>query len=514
MMSDDTMGQALPLGAALLGGAATMVVELAAARVLAPQLGVSIHTWSTLIGLVLTGPAVGGWVGGWLADRWDARRLLAAVLALAAAASLAGLPLADMPPPSWLFGSDNVGRMIGQSAQLVLAPSLALGAVAPVAARLAVREHATAGRQVGRVYALGAVGSIVGTLLTGFVSIDLVGARASIALAAAALAGLAVVALGRAGGRVALALRLAVVALPVTMLPFREALASRCTMESAYFCIKVEVLGTGLAEVRTLRLDKLLHSYYAPSEPTHLEYGYTRLFAALATVQAERRPPPRTLFIGGGGYTMPRYLLARYPGAEIDVIEIDQRVTEAAQRYLGLPADAPIRTFNEDARLFFIEQRAPGGYDLVFGDAFNDLSVPYHLTTREAALAVQAAMQPTGIYAINLVDLFPSAAFVRAELATLATVFPHVGVLLEMPASDLSPWADASWADGGGVRMTFVLLASSAPLPLDRLSSGPGVSFSVSQFTQLVGAGRTIVLTDDYAPVDHLTAPVFRSRRT
>jgi len=133
------MGQALPLAAALLGGAATMVVELAAARVLAPRLGVSIHTWSTLIGLVLAGLAVGGWVGGWLADRWDARRLLAGALALAAAASLAGLPLGDVPPPRWLFGVGPFAEMIGRTAQTVLTPGLALGAVAPIAARLAER---------------------------------------------------------------------------------------------------------------------------------------------------------------------------------------------------------------------------------------------------------------------------------------------------------------------------------------------------------------------------------------
>src|SRR4029450_13751280 len=140
----------------------------------------------------------------------------------------------------------------------------------------------------------------------------------------------------------------------------------------------------------------------------YLLYGYTRHFAEVARVHAAGRPAPRALFVGGGGYTVPRYLEATYPDAEIDVIEIDPKVTRAAELYLGLRADTRIRTFNEDARQFFIQRRTPGGYDLVFGDAFNDLSIPYHLTTVEFAAEVRGSLAPDGIYVANVIDLFPA----------------------------------------------------------------------------------------------------------
>jgi hypothetical protein len=285
---------------------------------------------------------------------------------------------------------------------------------------------------------------------------------------------LALLALGRAAGRAAGALRLASLAAPAALLLGSPgALAGPCTLESAYVCIQIQSGQAGPLELRAMLLDRLLHSYGAPDDPTHLEYGYTRHFAAVARVRAEGRPPPRALFVGGGGYTVPRYLEATYPGAAIDVIEIDPRVTRAAELYLGLRPDTRIRTFKEDARQFFIERRTPGGYDVVFGDAFNDLSIPYQLTTREFDEQVRRSLAPDGLYVANVIDLFPAGDFLRAYMATLRTVFPHVGILLEPPASVASPWVDGP-VTTRRERATFVVVASAAPLPLDRLAAAPG----------------------------------------
>ena len=57
-------------------------------------------------------------------------------------------------------------------------------------------------------------------------------------------------------------------------------------------------------------------------------------------------------------------------------------MTQAAHEFLQLPADTTVQTHNQDARLWFIENQPVGKFDLVYGDAFNDLSIPYHLTTR------------------------------------------------------------------------------------------------------------------------------------
>jgi hypothetical protein len=496
-----------------------MVVELAVGRVLAPQLGVSLDTWSALIGLVLGGLALGGAVGGWCADRWPTRMVLSAALVAAAWATLAILPLAELPPPRWIGSTEVVERIVWQSALLVVAPSLALGAVTPASARLLVQARENAGRRLGLLYALGAVGSIVGTFLTGFVLIDWVGSRPSIALAAAALALLGLIGMGApvsgVGESAAWGLRAAAILPFVGLALAAGVLRGPCMMESSYFCIQVqERAGSGGVALRALLLDKLLHSYNAPDEPTYLDYGYTRIFADVARVQAEDRPDVGALFVGGGGYTVPRWLEASYPHAQIDVVEIDPKVTRAAELHLGLQPDTRIRTFNEDARQFFIAGRG-GGYDLIFGDAFNDLSIPFQLTTAQFAEQVRGSLAPGGLYAANIIDLFPAGDFLRAYLATLRTVFPHIAVMLEPQQSSSSPWGDGP-TPSGRERSTFVVLAGTSPLPLERIAAqpgAPGVVLTLEQFERLVGPAEGPILTDDYAPVDALTRRIFLSRR-
>ena len=114
--------------------------------------------------------------------------------------------------------------------------------------------------------------------------------------------------------------------------------------------MKERTLSSG-ETVRTLTLDKLLHSYVSLEDSTLLVYSYERVFGDLATYGAQRDPSLRVLFIGGGGYTIPRFIETLYPQSTLEVIEIDPAVTEIVFEYLGLPRDTSIITYNQDARM-------------------------------------------------------------------------------------------------------------------------------------------------------------------
>src|SRR5581483_10545121 len=105
------------------------------------------------------------------------------------------------------------------------------------------------------------------------------------------------------------------------------------------------------ASLKVLLLDHLVHSYNALDDPTYYEYAYIRIYAELADYVARQRPDFRALFIGGGGYTLPRGLEATYPAAGLEVLEIDPGVTRVAYEQLGLAPDTRIVTHNLDARL-------------------------------------------------------------------------------------------------------------------------------------------------------------------
>ena len=96
------------------------------------------------------------------------------------------------------------------------------------------------------------------------------------------------------------------------------------------------------------------------------------------------------------------------PGTGVDVAEIDTAVTEANWQATGLPRDTPIKTYWGDARQFVELNQDTKQYDLVFGDAFNDFSVPWHLTTREFNDKIKKMLTPNGVYMINIIDVYES----------------------------------------------------------------------------------------------------------
>jgi len=121
--------------------------------------------------------------------------------------------------------------------------------------------------------------------------------------------------------------------------------------------------------------------------------------------EGEKRPLQDPLSWRGRLY-LPRFIEATYPEAEVDVVEIDPEVTRVVYEYLGIPDGTAIRSFNEDARWFLMNLKESGQYDFIFGDAFNDLSIPYHLTTKEFARLLKRALKPDGLLMANVIDSF------------------------------------------------------------------------------------------------------------
>ncbi|HUP59751.1 MAG TPA: fused MFS/spermidine synthase [Thermoanaerobaculia bacterium] len=483
----------------------TLVIELVAGRLLAPYVGVSLYTWTSIIGVVLAGISAGAYAGGWLADRRPLDSTLAWLLLASGATSLLIAPATSLlaADDGWLttlgLATTLVQRVVILSFLLFFLPCFFLGMISPVAVKLAVRDLDSAGRVVGRIYAVSTLGSIAGTFTTGFYLIARFGTRATLIGTGIALIVTALfVLLGRRGraviaALVAMAAIFAIFDREPLLPPHREALIEQDPLhvdESQYYTIQVErtVREDNGAPLLALRLDHLLHSHTDLADPLHLEYGYLRLFNEVVAEAIRRHPSPRFLFIGGGGYTLPRRIAREHPEAEIDVVEIDAAVTRAAYRFLDAPREA--RTINEDARWFAM--RAHDRYDAIFIDAFNDLSVPYHLTTREFASRLRELLEPDGALVANVVDDFERGRFLASYARTLQSVFgePNVAVVMETEA------------DMNSTRSTFVVAASANLLRFEQAH--------VLRDPRYLERG--IVLTDDFAPVDNMLAPLFTER--
>ena len=524
-----------------------MTLELAASRIIAEKLGVSLFTWTGIIGVMLAGTALGNLTGGILADRanrpgstWNPRTCLAATFILASGTVVGivlGLSLLTNLP---LFESYSlVGQVLGWTFLLFFLPMLALGTISPQVIRLAVPDVAHAGRVAGRVYAWSTAGAIVGTFAAGYVLISLLTVMGTLiavtfVLAATSLRishvwkhnlllyALAVVMGGTTGGAVLIAMSK----------NENDVLVQR---ETNYYKIRVSRAlklddEEKVYSVLNLDLDHLRHSSVVLDDPTYISYEHEHIQMEFLRAARAGTPSPKLLVIGGGGYTYPRYAKTVLPETELDVVEIDPGVTRVAYEFLGLKKELGIRDYNMDGRQFVAERAAPHSYDLIVQDAVNDLSVPSHLLTREYNEAVKAALKNDGVYLLTIIDEVEYGKLWRASMRTLKQSFPHVALLTANPYQNSDPptflkrYSHSTWLDWQEnwplYRQVYVIYASNQTLDLNVLrmqSEKARVRFHSIHLPDewlepYLKSDPGIILTDQYAPVDNLMADVFRRR--
>jgi spermidine synthase len=131
--------------------------------------------------------------------------------------------------------------------------------------------------------------------------------------------------------------------------------------------------------------------------------------------------------LGGGGFTLPRYVAATRPGSRNEVAEIDPGLVTLAREQLGLRTDRLLRVRVADGREL-LERREPGAADLVVLDAFHGTAVPAHLTTAEFLRAARQALRPGGLFAANVIDAPPMETS-RAVAAGTAEVFDAAAIV-------------------------------------------------------------------------------------
>jgi tetratricopeptide (TPR) repeat protein/MFS family permease len=516
-----------PYAAVFLSSFCIMVLELVAGRVIAKHLGSSIYTWTSVIGIVLAGIAAGNYLGGRIADRHQPMRALGALFLLASIVA-ATVPSASRFVAEWttLWTLSWRWRVFLHVAALFLLPSLLLGTISPVAAKIALSAERPVGRTLGSVYAWGVVGSILGTFLAGFTLIPTFGTTRILWSVAVLLAAVPILFTMTSRFRwtwFSFAFFLGVIdSAPWawaerlgTRLKIREANSPQivCEVESLYSDIKVLSSSSQGLERRHLMIDKMIHNTFLVSDPTVLEDAYLRMFGVLSHVVRPEDDPVQALIIGGGAYIFPRYIESKWPGSTCDVVEIDPELTRVSHDVFGLAEASGLHTFHEDGRVFvnrLLRERGAGRptvpYDLVYLDAFNDYSVPYQLTTLEQNRAIREMLSPTGAYMINVIESFQSGLLLGALLNTLEAAFSDVQIFFEGSVSTLNAHA----------RDTFVVLASPAQFDFGGvLRSNPhdyGLhALSAGELAELRSRNGKALLTDDWAPTDNLLAPVVRA---
>ena len=481
-----------------LSSAILLVLEITAGRLIAPYVGITIYSWTSIIGVILAGLSIGNWLGGRWADRGADELSSGIALALAAVFSLSSLLLLTVIAPLLQASSLNlVSASFVYVLCLFFIPSLLLGIPTPLLTTLALNLDSRTGRVVGRMHALAALGSILGTFVTGFFLIQYFGSRSVIVIASSTLLLLAIPFLWKASRRLLAALLISGV-FSIALTHLGQGFASPCDRESSYFCLRVIDASerAPFGEARGLVLDHLLHGINHGSAPGMLISPYVHLMQELVGRHFDTTRQTRLsyFFAGGGSYTQPRAIKTEHPEASVTVAELDPLVTRTVEQFLYVDS-AAFDIHHGDARAVLFRQ-PDASFDVIVTDAFHDIAIPYHLVTLEYVRLARSKLRPGGLYTTNVVDVFPDPRMVKSMLKTLRREFEHVDV-----------WLDRIPSRAG--RMTYVISASDTRIDDDVLRSAHGFERQWLRINEpLSRTGTQLqnlpIFTDDYVPVERM----------
>jgi len=480
-------------------GAVVMIFEITGSRVLSPFLGASTYVWTSLIGVILGSLSLGYYLGGRLADKWPDVKILAGAIFIAA--GFISLTVLSKELVLARIETAPVGielRSVLASLILFAPASVCLGLVTPYCVRLKMASVEDSGRTVGRLYALSTVGSIFGTFAAGFFLIPFVGSIRTLYALSFVLILLSIFLVPFVISRLSIGVLTVFVLSTVAneagtlLLLNQNGLHDIDTEYSRVQVFNATDPKTG-KPIRALATDPYFTQSAKFLDGDEPLFDYSRYYHLVRHVKPDFE---KVLVIGGAGYSVPKDFLRRYPSAKIDVVEIDEGMTEIAREYFDLVDDARINIFHEDARTYLRRTRS-GEYDAIMMDAFGSLfSVPYQLTTIEAVREIRRNLRDDGVVIFNLGSAITGEAshFFRAEMATYRAAFPQVYLFK----------VKSEYADDRLQNLIIVATASPTPLMLDSVDGE--INDLLQHLYDIVVPTTTQILTDDLAPVEYYNA--------
>jgi spermidine synthase len=485
----------LYITAAITGGA-IMIVEILGAKMLSPYIGTSHFVWTAQIAVTLVALATGYYAGGWMVDR-NARpgKIYAALLV---ASLYLVLTVAAREPVAFACMRFNlpVGSLLA-SAFLFFVPLSLLAMVGPFFIRVLTSSLASVGSNVGRLSAISTLGSVIGTVLIGYVLIPFLPNSMTMYLTAMMLSVLAIIYF-LVWGRPSTSPAPAIVTTLITgVIGYGGVRMDRWTGAKYVELYRgnsdfgdLQVLQEKDGPRRLYLNDYLTQNTY---DTTDKKSGsmFTYMLHGLAHVYVPK--VEHVLCIGMGIGIVPMEF-AR-DNAKVDVVEINPAVVPVARQFFDFEPDK-VNLFIGDGRQFVNETKVT--YDAIVLDAFLGDSCPSHLMTKEAFASMRHCLKPEGVLVINtFAELEGDQSFFGSSLSkTLASVFPSVKI-------------HASWNGN-----TFFVASARTnlnfvnPAPMDRVYRGSrGLVEDAYRRLRETSPDRGIVLTDDFNPVEFHDAP-------
>lgn len=414
-----------------IAGATGMIVELVASRILSPYLGSSNLIWTCIIGMMLAFMSIGYFIGGKISDKYPKMNLLSLFI-LDASIFISIIPLIEVyaiEPLSKKNISLPIIAIICSTITFGI-PSLLLATASPFAVKLKEKDEKKIGQVSGKMSAISTIGSIFGTFLAGFILIPKLGVKNIILMIVVILNILSFILQEEKNIKyiiksIIILLILVAVVLLGKKLFYQKYQDMILDTDSEYSRIWIrKLVNDSGKEYNTLEVDLGLESIASNEKKLTSEYlKYYDLF------DYYQENTDNVLLIGGAAYTYPSYYLENFKEKKIDVVEIDPKMTELAQKYFNLDINnSNLTIYHEDGRRFL--NTSNNKYDCILVDAFKGLNVPFQLTTVEALENEKRLLNDDGIIISNIFSALEgeNSKFLRNEYTTYKKIFDNVKI--------------------------------------------------------------------------------------
>jgi len=493
-------------------GAAVLIIQMTGIRILAPYFGTTLFTISSIVGIILGALSLGYYFGGVLADKCPKFSIFFFLIFIAGIFSLLIYAFSKTILPVIGYSLDiKVGPPI-VSLILFFIPNLILGTMSPLAIKLKTLELKDVGKVSGKVFFWSTLGSITGSFLTGFFLVPHFGISKIIIYTSSLLiiiGFLGIYFFRKEGSKIYLRksklffflIIASFFSLITLFLPKPESIIFQ--KDGLYGQITIEEILIQDRKARALRFSRS-HEGAVFLDSDELPFEYTRYYAIYKIINPQAE---KALFLGGGAYSNPRKLLLGQNNIKrVDVAEIEPMLYQLARLYFRLQEDPRLFNHITDGRRFLAETNEK--YDLIFTDVYYSIyAIPVHFTTQEFFSLAKSRLSENGIFLMNIIGKLEGrgSLLLLSGIKTFRTVFKNSYLFaVESPNKKEI--------------QNFILLGlknDSQKIDFESkeiLESENEIIRNLSEklvdFKNL-NLDSALIFTDDFAPVEYLTAQLF-----
>ena len=471
-----------------LAGFIGMGLELVAARVLSPYVGSSNPVWTSIIGIILVSMSAGYWIGGKKAEKGIEKNIISIMLLHTAIFTSLIFLLETIVIKQIAFTIGNLIVSAILCATIVFSiPSFILAMISPIAVKIKSDEEKEVGIVSGKISSISTIGSIAGTFCMGFLLIPHIGVSNINIGITFLLVAMAFIIRENIDKKfiyqsiiyVSLILIFIILGKYIFRINNKDLLIDT---DSQYSRIWIKQIETTETTYKTMHVAQGLESYI-DINTGEMGAKYLQYYDLFNYYNKDAK---KTLMIGGAAYTYPMHYLNEYKDKTIDVVEIDDKMTQIAKSEFGLDANAKnLRIFNQDGRTFINFSKEK--YDTILIDAFKGISAPFELTTYEAMQKAKQMLNEDGIVITNIISAIDGekSKFIKYEYETYKSVFDDAKVY-QVKKTDYDK------------TQNLILVGIKGNTNINE-KSDKYKNYLETEITQLINGGR--IVTDDFAPI-------------